>query len=47
MTADFAILFHLKEPHEIIIGCDILYSARLIVDFMTGQWEAHFNIPGL
>jgi predicted aspartyl protease len=47
VTADFAILSHLKEPHEVVIGCDILHSARLIVDFTTGQWEAHFKIPGL
>jgi hypothetical protein len=42
VTADFAILSHLKEPHEVVIGCDILHSARLIVDFTTGQWELRF-----
>lgn len=37
------ILSHLKEPVDVVIGCDLLQGARLIIDFTTGRWEIHFK----
>jgi predicted aspartyl protease len=43
VEADFAILSHLKEPTDVVIGCDLLHISRLLIDFTTGQWEMHFK----
>jgi predicted aspartyl protease len=44
VEADFAVLSHLKEPHEVVIGCDLLYQSRVVADFTSGKWEIHFKI---
>lgn len=44
-VCDFAVIPHIRLPHQLVIGYDILYNTRFTVDFTTGKWELHFKIP--
>ena len=45
IDADMAVLPSLSDPHDVLIGRDILQTCRLVVDFVTGEWEIHFKSP--
>ena len=35
----------LTKVRDVLIGRDILQTCRLVVDFVTGEWEIHFKSP--
>jgi hypothetical protein len=41
---DFSVLPHLSEPHDMLIGCDMLAHSQLIIDFPSGKWCISFNL---
>ncbi|MBI2586717.1 MAG: hypothetical protein HYW28_12740 [Rhodospirillales bacterium] len=45
IEGDFAILPHLAEPHDVLIGRNILANCRVIVDFTSGNIQIHFKNP--
>lgn len=45
LTNKFALLAHLAEPHDIVIGRDILRDTILNINFLTGHWDLTFEIP--
>lgn len=34
---------NLSHPHEVSIGLDLLSRMRLVVDFVSGNWEFHIS----
>lgn len=41
---DFSVLAHLSEPHDILIGCNLLAKSALSIDFVTGKWCIVFTV---
>jgi predicted aspartyl protease len=44
VTDDFAVLDHLSEPNEILIGRNLLARSQITIDFVSGIWAISFNI---
>jgi hypothetical protein len=43
INADLAVFAQLAQPHDLLIGRDILRLGRIVVDFTTGHWELEFK----
>jgi hypothetical protein len=41
---DFSIFPNLSEPHDLLIGRDMLANTQMTVDFPSGNWTILFNV---
>lgn len=45
VNVDLTVLAGLSDPHQVLIGRDVLAFCRLVVDFTTGKWSLHLKTP--